>query len=406
MSVEPGSFAERHRRVLEAAASWGRERRQPVWLVGGPVRDALLERPSTDVDLAVERGAADLAQSLADRLGGRSVEHAEFRTAAALLDDGEVVDVVTTRRESYPVPGALPRVRPGTIHDDLLRRDFSVNAMASELESGAIVDPAGGGADLGARLMRVLHDRSFLDDPTRIFRALRLASRLGFELETTTGVLLRDAIGSGALASVSRERLWRELRFAMREEGAAAALEALAAAHALDDLLGSVRAGGREPRLRLTERLREEPGLDAEILFLDALLGPDASCAEVLPGSGLSGHRQAALRSLRGAEALAEKVAAEPDREARMAQLDHAPAETLAVLRLDGRAAEAAADQARYRETPLPFHGDELAVEPGAHVGAALRDARRATALGTIPIEEALGFARARALEYLRGERV
>ncbi|HEU5163176.1 MAG TPA: hypothetical protein VFV54_08540 [Thermoanaerobaculia bacterium] len=401
MKVEPSRFAPRHRRILEEAARWGSERRQPVWLVGGPVRDALLGRESADVDLAVERGAPQLAQSLADRLGGRAIEHSEFLTAAALLADGEIVDIVTTRRETYATPGALPRVRAGTIRDDLLRRDFSVNAIALELSSGAIVDPTRGRSDLQASAIRVLHERSFLDDPTRIFRALRLGSRLGFALEAKTAELLRDAIASNAPATVSRQRLWRELRLAMLEERGADALDALAAAGALDTLLGSVRKEARVELLRRAETLRRQPGIDAELLFLDALLAPGSNCALVVPGSGLSRHRQAILRSLRAAGDVAARVAAASGRDDRSALLDQLPAETLAVLQYDERAAEAAKDQLRYRETALPFDGTQLEVPAGAHVGAALRDARRAIAHGAIQPEDALAFARARALEYL-----
>lgn len=400
--IHSGTFDARHRRVLDAAASWGRARRQQVWLVGGPVRDAILGRMSADVDLAVERGAFDLAEYLAFRMGGRAIEHREFLTAAALIDGGDAVDVVTTRSETYAAPGALPSVHAGSIEDDLLRRDFAMNAMGLELDAETIVDPADGRADLAARRVRILHERSFIDDPTRVFRALRLATRLGFGLEENTGRRLREAVAGDALRTVSRERLWRELRLATEEEAPAAALEALAAAGALDPLLGRVRAEGRPERLRCAEEIAREPGLDREVLFLDALLASDARCEEVVPGSGLDGRRRAVLRALRAAEATAASVAAEGDRETRMAWLDRAPAELLAVLRRDPRAAEAASDQCRHRETPLPFHGDDLGVPPGPHVGSAIRDARRALALRRIAPDEALSFARARALEYLR----
>lgn len=402
--IHSGTFDARHRRVLDAAASWGRARRQPVWLVGGPVRDALLGRMSADVDLAVERGAFDLAEYVAFRTGGRAVEHREFLTAAAHIGGGEAVDVVTTRSETYAAPGALPTVRAGSIEDDLVRRDFAMNAIALALDSEAIVDPADGRGDLAARRVRILHDRSFIDDPTRLFRALRLATRLGFGLEQNTERRLREAVAGDAPRTVSRERLWRELRLAMEEEAPAAALEALAAAGVLDTLLGRVRTEGRTERLRRAEGIAREPGLDREVLFLDALLAADARCEEVVAGSDLDGRRRAALRELRAAEATAAAVAATADRESRMALLDRAPAELLAVLCADPRAAEAASDQSRYRETPLPFHGEELGVPPGPHVGAAIRDARRALALRHLAPGEALAFARTRALEYLRGK--
>src|SRR5205085_12353640 len=129
-------------------------------------------------------------------------------------------------------------VYPGRLKDDLLRRDFSVNAIAIDLIDSSIHDPANGQRDLKARVIRVLHDKSFLDDPTRIFRAIRLSARLGFAIETHTAKLLREAIASGVLASVSRERLWRELFLAMDESEAPKVLKAFAEQNVLEALFG------------------------------------------------------------------------------------------------------------------------------------------------------------------------
>src|SRR5207248_848318 len=124
----------------------------------------------------------------------------------------------------YRHPGALPTVAEGRLKDDLMRRDFSINAIALDIMNNEVHDPAGGERDLRARLVRVLHDESFVDDPTRIFRAIRLATRLGFQIEPRSDELLRRAIAAGALETVSKERIWRELFLAMEEQDGPAAL--------------------------------------------------------------------------------------------------------------------------------------------------------------------------------------
>ena len=142
------------------------------------------------------------------------------------LEQGDVkIDVAQTRAESYPAPGALPEVRPASIAEDLARRDFTINAMALPLsEDGELLDPHGGLGDLRAGVLRVLHDRSFLDDPTRALRAARYAARFGFELEPETERLLRDA----DLSTVSEDRIDNELRRIAAEDDPAAALRLIA----------------------------------------------------------------------------------------------------------------------------------------------------------------------------------
>src|SRR5439155_24721566 len=127
-------------------------------------------------------------------------------------------------------------VSPGTLEDDLLRRDFSINSMALEVVSGELHDPTGGQGDLKSKVVRVLHDGSFIDDPTRIYRAVRLAARLDFALDPHTEELMRAAISSKALNTVSKERLWRELSLAFEEANTPRAIEALNNAGALDVL--------------------------------------------------------------------------------------------------------------------------------------------------------------------------
>ncbi len=209
-----------------------------VYLVGGSVRDILLGEPGFDVDLAVEGDGQALARDLAHQLGGRVRPHDAFGTAAVEYGDDERVDVVTARRERYDEPAALPIVEPSTIQDDLFRRDFSINAMAVALtgqHAGRLVDPFHGRRDLESKTIRVLHDGSFVDDPTRIFRAIRYASRYGFELEEHTGELAREAIDAGLVARLSPARLRDELVLLLGEPEAERSLARL-------DELGADRA--------------------------------------------------------------------------------------------------------------------------------------------------------------------
>ncbi len=185
-----------------------------VYLVGGTVRDILLGEQSLDVDIAVEGDAIAFARALAARLSGRVQPHETFGTAVVLYGENGRVDVVTARKEQYDVPGALPRVESASITDDLFRRDFTVNAMAVSLgggDFGRLIDPFHGRQDLGTRTIRVLHDRSFEDDPTRIFRAVRYENRHGFRMDDHTLALARQAIESGMLAEVSPARVRDEL---------------------------------------------------------------------------------------------------------------------------------------------------------------------------------------------------
>jgi tRNA nucleotidyltransferase (CCA-adding enzyme) len=192
-----------------------------VYLVGGTVRDILLGEASFDVDIAVEGDAIALARRLAEELGGRSRPHEQFGTAVVLYGEGDHIDVVTARSEVYAAPGALPTVEQGTIRDDLFRRDFTINAMAASLKApdfGRLVDPFGGRADLQAGVIRVLHERSFTDDPTRIFRAIRYENRYGFRLDESSSTLARAAVEGGLVGELSGARLRDELVALLAEE--------------------------------------------------------------------------------------------------------------------------------------------------------------------------------------------
>jgi tRNA nucleotidyltransferase (CCA-adding enzyme) len=191
-----------------------------VYLVGGTVRDILLGEQSFDVDIAVEGDAIQLAKALAEALDGRVRPHEKFGTAVVLYGDGGRIDVVTTRTEFYDAPAALPTVEHATIREDLFRRDFTINAMAVSLKGddlGRLVDPFGGRADLEAGVLRVLHNLSFIDDPTRIFRAIRYENRYGFRMDEHTARLARSTVEMGLVGDVSSARLRDELVLLLSE---------------------------------------------------------------------------------------------------------------------------------------------------------------------------------------------
>jgi tRNA nucleotidyltransferase (CCA-adding enzyme) len=191
--------------------------RVPTYLVGGVVRDLLLGADGADLDVAIEGEA----EALSDLPGYEPERDELFLTGSLRVGDREV-DIAQTRAETYPRPGALPEVRPAPIGEDLARRDFTVNAMAFPLrEDPELIDPHEGLEDLRAGRLRVIHDRSFIDDPTRALRAARYAARLGFELEPSTARLLEEA----DLSTVSEDRVQSELRKIAEEDDPARALQ-------------------------------------------------------------------------------------------------------------------------------------------------------------------------------------
>ena len=191
--------------------------RVPTYLVGGVVRDLLLGADGADLDIAIEGDA----EALSDIPGYEPERDELFLTGKLVIGDREI-DVAQTRAETYPRPGALPEVRRAPIGEDLARRDFTVNAMAFPLKRGAkLIDPHGGLEDLRAGRLRVLHERSFIDDPTRALRAARYAARFGFDLEPNTARLL----GEANISTVSEDRIQNELRKIAAEDDPARALQ-------------------------------------------------------------------------------------------------------------------------------------------------------------------------------------
>lgn len=194
-----------------------------AWVVGGAVRDLLLHRgAAADLDVIIEGDAVAAARRLCAALDGSLVVHEAFGTASVAAG-GHVYDLATARAESYARPGALPDVRPGTLEEDLLRRDFTVNAIAASFD-GRVAAAPHAFEDLDRRVLRVLHERSFLDDPTRLLRLVRYATRLGFGVEPGTAALADAAVAAGALATVTPTRIGSELRLLLREPSAVEAL--------------------------------------------------------------------------------------------------------------------------------------------------------------------------------------
>jgi tRNA nucleotidyltransferase (CCA-adding enzyme) len=248
-----------------------------VYLVGGTVRDILLGERNFDVDVVVEGDAIALARAVADKLDGRFRAHRKFGTAVVLYGENERLDLVTARSETYHAPAVLPTVAPGTIQEDLHRRDFTINAMAVSLKGenlGELVDPFEGRTDLEAGRIRVLHDRSFIDDPTRILRAIRYEDRYGFRMDEHTVELARQCIATGHVGDLSGARLRDELIALLSEGDVSHAIPRLAELGAEKEVhphvVADVEAVGLFDRLReLNERY--QLGVPAWRLGLEAL---------------------------------------------------------------------------------------------------------------------------------------
>jgi tRNA nucleotidyltransferase (CCA-adding enzyme) len=207
-------------RLLRRLGNLADEEAIGLYLVGGVVRDLLLKRTNLDVDLTVEGDGLSFARLVTSRYGAGLALFPRFGTARLTFPGGLKVDMTSARRETYANPAALPDVLSSTLDEDLRRRDFTINAMAIQLNLtrwGQFHDPYGGGRDLKNKIIRVLHDRSFVDDPTRIFRAIRFAERFRFRLDRMTERLLTRAARTNLAAHVSGPRLANELLALMNE---------------------------------------------------------------------------------------------------------------------------------------------------------------------------------------------
>jgi tRNA nucleotidyltransferase (CCA-adding enzyme) len=395
------------RRVSEARAL-ARERRIRLYLVGGAVRDLLLRRPVTDVDLVVERDASGFARELARRLGATVKLHGRFGTAV-VETRGERLDVGTSRAEDYERPAALPRVRAGSIADDLARRDFTVNAMAIEIVGAGkprLLDPFDGRKDITHRVIRMLHPRSAFDDPTRAFRAVRYASRLGFRIDPATRRWIREAISEGVLDGVSGDRLRREIALLFSEGNRSAAVRSLSELGLVAAVHPSLRFDAAAARrLRTAERLAEESGSNATwLVYLLSWMGTSSEEAAREIAARLNLPREAA-KVVRGWPRISRALlsAAAGDTGRAVAATDGiSDDEILAAAASLPARARARLLEAR-RAAPglrLRIRGRDLlaaGVPPGPAIGRALSATLSARRDGAIGADDELAFALAAA---------
>ncbi|MCP4870844.1 MAG: CCA tRNA nucleotidyltransferase [Proteobacteria bacterium] len=381
-------------RIAEAAEE--SEACESVHLVGGPVRDRLLGRPLeevTDLDITVLGDAPRVASLLGWRWGGDVVVHERFGTATwSPVDFPVSVDLVTARKEHYPHPGALPVVEAGTLEDDLRRRDFTINAMAKRIwpePMGQLTDPFGGGEDLAAGLLRILHDGSFVDDPTRILRLGRMAVRFGFRADTGTNRLLHEAIASGVFGPVSGERTRAEWELICAEPDPPAAVRWFAAAGVLGPL--GLDAGG-DRGIRSMERgfrtaFKGEREWNPRIALALLLTGGDTSRAAF--SLGLRGGAAARLEQLAGiGQRLGGPVTQASGEWSLEAMLKGSTAEERAVLEGSYPGAKNAIRQYENEVAGRPplVTGDDLiaaGMRQGPDLGNALRQVREAQLRGT-----------------------
>jgi len=388
--------------LLRVAGKIGEGMGAPAYAVGGLVRDLLTGAGPADVDLVVEGDGVAFARRLAEEIGGTVLVHRSFGTASieggrapagAGLDGVALgrVDVASARREHYPAAGALPEVEPANLLEDLRRRDFSVNAMALALSPdrfGRLLDPLGGQADVRRRRLRALHPLSFVEDPTRVFRAARYAGRLGLRPDAGTLAAIRLAVEQRGYVALSGQRLWREIELAAAEPRARLIFERLVRwkAPSLWNLDG---ASGRY--LSDAERLghwARSAGVavdPAELALLALMLGRPAEVIErSLDRLALGGEPRARLEAAAVAAPLARRLEAARLRPSAVGErLEAAPAAAALAAWLRG------GPRARRRIQWYLAHGravrprltgrDLLAigVPGGPRVGAALAMLRR-----------------------------
>jgi len=369
--------------LLQEIGEAGRLRGENIYLVGGVVRDLLLGRPSLDLDLVIEGKAISLARRLAENKGWEIRTHPRFGTATLRWGDFSF-DLAMARSETYAQPGALPMVKPSTIRDDLFRRDFTINAIAAHLSPesfGELLDPYQGKEDLDKGLIRILHRRSFSDDPTRILRALRYEQRLGFRLEPITEELLRrDAV---TMDAVTGERLWHELELILEEKRPEKVLSRADELGLLRKFQPSIRGDGWLAEKLIQTRETSDESMSRAAIYLAVLTyrlteeeGKDCIARLKVPGW--------AARTMRDTQRLKQILSslAVPDlqRSEIYRRLEHYPAEVIEALAL---CSEYPIVQQRLelylrslRHVRLSLSGDDLqrmGVEPGKLLGQILR---------------------------------
>ncbi|MEA2603456.1 MAG: hypothetical protein QOF89_4448 [Acidobacteriota bacterium] len=407
---------------IEAIAAVSREQGVPVYLVGGFVRDLLLERENRDLDLLVEGDGLAFAEALAAALDGRVRVHRAFLTAVVIDTEGFHFDVATARSEFYRAPAALPEVQTSALRQDLFRRDFTINTLAIRLgpePSPELIDYFGGRRDLKEKTLRALHSLSFIDDPTRILRAVRLELRLGFNISPETLHLAEVALAEGVFDRLSGSRLRDELILLLDDPALALrGLERLAE-------LGVLRA--IDPRIELEEavsgRLREaraahdwyrlegiaDPSVEAWRLLLMALT-EDFAAADLVRLADrllLAGEDRRLLIGFPQRLAAARSGLQGEMASHRLAEiLEPLSGEELLLLMTDGDETlrlQLHRYLTRLRGLRLNVRGADLlaaGIPPGPRIGEALRATLRARLDDRIGEDEELRYA----LAFLAGE--
>jgi len=245
---------------LESCGYVGDKRDTNTYVVGGFVRDLLLKRPSLDIDVVVEGDGLAYSKALSAELGGELRTYDEFGTATVVSSEGLRIDVATARRETYREPALLPKVSVGNLKDDMFRRDFTVNSMAVSLNRktlGDLVDFFSGERDVSRGVIRVLHDRSFEDDPTRILRAVRFETRFGFRIDARTERLIAEALSAGMLERLTPERRRYELELLLSEKGVQLSIERMRDLKVLGHLAHGLKCPGRKHMERIKSGIEE-----------------------------------------------------------------------------------------------------------------------------------------------------
>jgi tRNA nucleotidyltransferase (CCA-adding enzyme) len=390
-------------RLLGAIGEGGEE----VYLVGGAVRDLWLEGAPLDLDLAVVGDVAPLAARLAAETApagaqarvGTAHAHSRFGTASVRGPEGVRCDLAATRREAYAAPGALPHVSPAGIDEDLRRRDFTVNALALGLggpRKGELLSVDRGLDDLGVGRLRILHDASFREDPTRLLRLARYAGRLSFTIEPDTDRLARAAVSGGALSTVSGPRVGAELQLLSAEPDPVAAFAALRGLR-IDDAIAPGFGLGLHDAAVARRALSLLPGDGDPVALLLGLatreVGDSQTARRLFDHLGLAAGRRDSGLAVSDADALAARLAGVRRPSQVDAAIGGAPVEAVAAAAgLAGAATLAAQWLSSWRTTTITVTGGDLlaaGIPAGPRIGVGLRAARAARLDGRAADHEA-----------------
>jgi len=222
--------------ILKTIGEKAEEIGYDAYVVGGFVRDLFLYRNNEDIDIVIEGDGVEFAKKYAKIVGARIHSHAKFGTAVIIFPDGFKIDVASARMEYYKFPAALPTIEMSSIKLDLYRRDFTINTLAIQLNHGRfglLIDFFSAQKDLKEKIIRVLHNLSFVEDPTRVFRAIRFEQRFGFSIGKLTSGLIENSVKMGFFKRLSGRRVFAELRLILEEENPLSAISRMNEYHLL-----------------------------------------------------------------------------------------------------------------------------------------------------------------------------